>query len=200
MGSKETPESFSHADFTAAVAAETGLSAAELTRRGDSKREDDLLEAAREENERLQETEALRRAEEAAKVLMRHGVHEVFLVGRTARENEGTDTDVVAVVSEDMAEDFLSVYEHGDSYWLPEERYYTATGILGIDDEEFSDQGESLDVFLFPPDWLDRLEELQERAPHDDPDFMANIASDARKFSPKTGHFDQLPYILRRGT
>ena len=35
MGSEGTPESFSHADFTAAVAAETGVPAAELTRRAD---------------------------------------------------------------------------------------------------------------------------------------------------------------------
>lgn len=38
---------------------------------------------------------------------------------------------------------------------------------------------EALDIFLFPPDWRERLDELQEALPHTDPDFMRNIARDA---------------------
>lgn len=53
MGSKGTPESFSHADFTAAVAAETGVPAAELTGRADPvvDPDDDLLALAKAANE-----------------------------------------------------------------------------------------------------------------------------------------------------
>lgn len=61
MSKQPEPESFSHADFTAAVAAETGLSQAELTRRADAVPDssDPLLEAARRNNQRSPEVLAV---------------------------------------------------------------------------------------------------------------------------------------------
>lgn len=57
MSKRPGPESFSHADFTAAVAAETGVPAAELTRRADAAPDagDPLLAAARRNNEQRPE-------------------------------------------------------------------------------------------------------------------------------------------------
>ena len=60
MSKRPGPESFSHADFTAAVAAETGLTQAELTRRADAVTDsaDPLLAAARRNNQRRPEAES----------------------------------------------------------------------------------------------------------------------------------------------
>ena len=54
MSKRSGPESFSHADFTAAVAAETGVPAADLTGRADAAPDasDPLLTAARRNNEK----------------------------------------------------------------------------------------------------------------------------------------------------
>lgn len=57
MASKNRAEQYSHADFTAAVSAETGLSPSQLTRRADpavERSEDDLAERARANNEKRQ--------------------------------------------------------------------------------------------------------------------------------------------------
>lgn len=43
------------------------------------------------------------------------------------------------------------------------------------------------DFFLFPPDWRQRLPELQMVGSHKDPEFMANIARDARTYVPSQG-------------
>jgi hypothetical protein len=37
-----------------------------------------------------------------------------------------------------------------------------------------------IDVYIFPPDWLKRLDELQAVFPHEDPNFMRNIAADVK--------------------
>lgn len=37
-----------------------------------------------------------------------------------------------------------------------------------------------LDIFLFPKNWKDRLDELQHALPHSDPEFMKKLALDAK--------------------
>ena len=48
---------------------------------------------------------------------------------------------------------------------------------------------ESLDIFVFPPNWKQRLPVLQNLLPHKDPKFMENIAADAKVFNPATHTF-----------
>lgn len=41
--------------------------------------------------------------------------------------------------------------------------------------------GCTLDIFVFPADWREHLGYLQNALPHSDPEFMENIARDARR-------------------
>jgi hypothetical protein len=62
---------------------------------------------------------------------------------------------------------------------------------LKIDESGLEDgtgvKPDKLDIFLLPPNWRERLSELQELGSHSDPNFMQNIARDARTFVSEQG-------------
>lgn len=49
-----------------------------------------------------------------------------------------------------------------------------------------------VDIFLFPSNWKDRQEELQDIFGTEDPQFLANLARDARVYLPDEGQFEPL--------
>ena len=64
-----------------------------------------------------------------------------------------------------------------------------AAGVLGSNFHELLVKVDQLinpaklDIFVFPPNWRDKLDQLQEDLPNKDPNFMQNIARDAVKIA-----------------
>lgn len=71
--------------------------------------------------------------------------------------------------------------EHPFSY-----HWYAARNMLGMPDAPL---GDHVDVFVFPPDWRTKLDELQRSLDHTDPMFMQNIAQDALRYDRSLGTF-----------
>lgn len=134
-------------------------------------------------------------AQEAAKILCEHSaIKAVVVFGSVARENEGEDLDIILICDESIVEDFL--YYVGDVLVDGEEDPYTKAKDIRRDvaltllaDEKFDVilgkverfvSAYDMDIFIFPPNWRERLDELQNALPHSDPQFMRNIARDAR--------------------
>lgn len=146
----------------------------------------------------------LERAEEAARFLLScPAVIDVYLFGSLAREGDGKDIDLIAITSESEVEQFADFVweEYVNVYSLAAERFCAAGAILRWDDRGiFRVLGHDalLDIFIFPVDWLARLDELQGGLPHQDVDFMKNIAFDARKFNPDRGEFRLSPSPITR--
>lgn len=134
-------------------------------------------------------------AEKVANILRRISkVQDVELFGSLAREGKGEDIDLILICDEDTSQIFMHLVEiearHSilrNSAWyhnLAQNRSHIAENLLDPEGdgmfEEIWDENIPVDIFIFPPDWRNRLEELQSRIPHDDPKFMENIAQDAR--------------------
>ena len=157
-------------------------------------------------HERLQSLMVTRdRAVRVAEVLLQcYDVHEVLLFGSLARANIGRDIDLILIADEFRSNIFMSkaleemsitesivrlIPERADmirngAYGHKRARQDAAVeAIDGLEDVLYSALGvaypASLDIFVFPPEWRDRLEVLQFFLPHSDPHFMQNIARDA---------------------
>ena len=133
-------------------------------------------------------------------------VKEVWLFGSLARGDVGKDIDLILVTNELTAQFFISdareemqaienaakqfpglakrfregIYGHAHVRFMATmnaiegyEQYLFDAG-LAAGDADF-------DFFVFPPNWHERLDELQKALPHSDPLFMQNIARDAIK-------------------
>jgi hypothetical protein len=116
-------------------------------------------------------------------------VQDAYLFGSTARgqATKHSDLDIIICVDEaafrrwlwfvgtDIADD---VYES-----MAYERRLAALGILGVGTTLFRESVDwpinKIDIFLFPLDWQERLDELQKLGRHCDRNFMQNICNDA---------------------
>jgi predicted nucleotidyltransferase len=133
-------------------------------------------------------------------------IDDVYVFGSVARTGTGNDLDIIVTVSEYhfrlWAEDLTSTLDDihekrvVDTYMTAGDiRMLAADRLLGIPDEysdgyiDFSDakgiNGYPLetymfiDIFLFPEDWKQSVDELQSMLPNKDPNFMRNIAKEA---------------------
>lgn len=129
----------------------------------------------------------------------------VYLFGSVARNGTGNDIDLIATVDEDLFAEWVEAIWAVIDFWSSHKRdrstyfnrglrnYMTTelTGlpdlcdsvgfrnVLGMKGYPIKSRFVPVDTFLFPHNWLDRLEELQKLFPHDDPDFMMKISKDA---------------------
>ena len=144
-------------------------------------------------------------AGEAAAILKQHPrVHGVELFGSIAREGSGNDLDLIVITDDGRGRDFIASLERYLKA-LPDDetarimgydmkngvyadwrlRRIAAWETLGRDfgailrEAETQIRGKIIDLFVFPRNWRDYLRALQEALPHEDPNFMRNIAADA---------------------
>lgn len=138
-----------------------------------------------------------RDALEVASVFMNTpNVFGVDLVGSIAREGKGNDLDMVLIVDTFRYASFvraLSVHETYDANESEEDEYYTgfksqrraaALEIVALDPVlnawfECATRTFSVDLFLMPEGWKERINEVQSHLPHRDPEFVRHIATDA---------------------
>ncbi|MGB2787218.1 MAG: nucleotidyltransferase domain-containing protein [Candidatus Saccharimonadaceae bacterium] len=125
---------------------------------------------------------------------------EVF--GSIARGSggESSDLDVILVVDDETASKwaenvikrlgyFGRAFSNSDFYDSAKHaRLDVAAEILGTVPEAIYLLWymRNIDIFLFPPDWRDHLDELQRIGRHSDPMFMQNVARDALRYDPET--------------
>lgn len=118
-------------------------------------------------------------------------VKNVEIFGSMAREGLGHDVDVILTVNDAVWENFKNEVNKALKI-APRRgaaiRYHVARELLGegpysdlLYDLEYR-MGVPIDVFVFPENWRERLDELQSAFPHEDPQFMRNIAKDAKNF------------------
>lgn len=137
----------------------------------------------------------LAQAQQVAKVLCEHPqIKAVVAFGSVARENEGEDLDVILLCDGWLAYEFVDLVlsmKDGTRYAYYEMKDIRRQAAVML----LSGNGEldgifqkiapfvhpyDLDIFIFPLNWRKRLDELQGALPHSDPQFMHNIARDAR--------------------
>ncbi len=106
----------------------------------------------------------------------------VLIYGSIARHGCGNDVDMIIVGTEEMWLEFKSrVLQKSPSLCGAFIRYEVVHEMLGEPFGELEEQCIMLvDVYIFPPDWATRLDELQAAFPHEDPLFMQSIAEDAK--------------------
>jgi len=133
------------------------------------------------------------------------GVRGVELFGSLARNGQGNDIDIIIIVDDHDAAEFLDFagslmrdFEEGENgrarigcgqrngaYHHKILRREAAEGVLGGDfcrrlfRAEALARPADLDIFVFPRNWREQLDVLQSTLPHSDPEFMQNIAQDA---------------------
>jgi predicted nucleotidyltransferase len=131
-------------------------------------------------------------------------VQAVEVFGSVARSQEGNDLDLILVCDEETSQLFMERVEfeaklaklprigryHGYALTrsnIAEEILNPDIGSIDSDDHLFEEALAAcevgVDIFIFPPNWRNRLDELQGRMEHDDPKFMAKIAKDARRIA-----------------
>lgn len=128
-------------------------------------------------------------------------VQAVEVFGSVARGQEGNDLDLILICNEETSKLFMELVEteakisrlpHTDRYHgYALTRSNIAELILAPNICDKNNQFEAalaacevgIDIFIFPPDWRNRLNELQDRMEHDDPKFMQKIAKDARRIA-----------------
>lgn len=128
-------------------------------------------------------------------------VQAVEVFGSVARGQEGNDLDLILVCDEETSKLFTELVETeakisrlphtGRYHGYALTRSNIAELVLAPDICDENNQFEAalaesevgIDIFIFPPDWRNRLDELQGRMEHDDPKFMAKIAKDARRIA-----------------
>lgn len=122
-----------------------------------------------------------------AKFLMRHKhVLDVLVFGSIAKNGIGNDVDLVIIADFKHAQKFLTIAD----IKLPPRVYVNkrmreeiAIEVLGEHFEDFVAEakdavGADLDLFVFPPDWRERLDAIRHSL-HVKPAFMQNIVWDA---------------------
>lgn len=118
----------------------------------------------------------------------------VYLFGSLARRGEGHDIDMIVVVPEEIFAAYIESLQlaDGDIYFQGGgTRLVKACCHIHFDERLFQLlDGTKIDLLLFPPDWQHRCHELQMAFNHRDPNFMANVAMDARGFDQRTGQFN----------
>lgn len=133
----------------------------------------------------------------ATRLLSLRGVVRIEVCGSIARVGKGNDIDLVVVVNDEsvyrnFVMETMHTIWHADAYHcgpsyrkeavkntFGSDNYYTKV-TCGIFPLIRLDAEECLDLFVMPQDWKERLDELQNDLPHDDPLFMRNIAKDAQ--------------------
>jgi predicted nucleotidyltransferase len=127
------------------------------------------------------------------------GVQSIELFGSLARGEGGMDSDFDLIIAVDGFTSARWFYDVRDE--LMQDPFYgegtalvrrqRAFKALKIDESGLEDgtgvKPDKLDIFLLPPNWRERLSELQELGSHSDPNFMQNIARDARTFVSEQG-------------
>ncbi len=127
-------------------------------------------------------------------------IHAVEVFGSVARGEEGKDLDLILVCKEEISQKFMKMVE--DEIECANKRpgleSYRGLAMTRTDIVVYllfpfksahlfyfnmTDYPVDMDIFIFPPDWRERLPELQVRMRHGDPKFMANIAKDARRIA-----------------
>jgi predicted nucleotidyltransferase len=106
----------------------------------------------------------------------------ILIYGSVARHGCGNDLDLIIVGTEEMWQEFRQkVLDKLPSYCGALIRHNAAYEVLGSAFGALEEEGIMLvDVYIFPPDWTKRLNELQSAFPHEDPHFMQNIATDVK--------------------
>lgn len=114
----------------------------------------------------------------------------VELFGSIALRGVGGDFDFILITDEATSRTFLQVMNEEDAdaygeYVTAKYRFLRASLLMPILDivsawayKKFN--GEYLDVFLFPPDWRCRIGEIQGYLKTSDPNFVMNLAREAR--------------------
>jgi len=127
-------------------------------------------------------------------------VKDVLVVGSVAREGYGNDLDVVVVVDDTVYNEFLATMAcHGsfgfdeksdyDDYYVGYrlERVHAAIEAITSTPTEYGwllaameRFGAELDIHPMPHGWMNKVDTVQTHLPHKDPNFVRNIAGDAR--------------------
>lgn len=148
-------------------------------------------------------TNAMLTAENIASALITDPhVDEVQLFGSVARDEEGNDTDLILIVSDEDFERFVEqlnlILGEEDTYVGARTRFWAAELVLDwvnaterITTAVYS--RDQIDVFLLPKNWLGRIKQIHDCFTHEDPEFTRNIAHDTRRFDPATGEFEEVP-------
>ena len=135
-------------------------------------------------------------AVQAAKIFCEHPeINAVLAFGSVARDSEGEDLDIILICDGEIVEDFLYYTQSTLDEFDEEDPYASAKdlrrdiALTSLADEKLDDilnrierfvSIYDMDIFIFPSDWRQRLDELQYALPHSDPNFMHNVARDAR--------------------
>jgi len=121
-------------------------------------------------------------------------VLEVWVFGSVARDGIGNDLDMIIVAPSDKAEEWSNEVECklrmvrpgsvAPAYSYSGARHIAASGALGLGFTQalgnaIDITNVAVDLFVFPPNWREDLEGMQAWLPHEDPNFMQNIAEDA---------------------
>lgn len=119
-------------------------------------------------------------------------IQDVFLVGSLAREGDGNDVDLVVTTSLDRASKWAEMARvAGDPSSLKDLRSSTgmASDALEIDflslaRQRYGPDGtkRQVDLFVFPHHWREDVAGVQELVSFRDPDFVQNLARDAKRF------------------
>ncbi len=121
-------------------------------------------------------------------------VQRVQVVGSVARNRCGNDLDLVLVVNVfdyasfacRMNDWFGSDCNEDDDYYagFKQQRFNVALSILGLPPLAYAwllcaTREFSIDLHLMPEGWQEHIDQVQAHLPHDDPNFVRNIANDA---------------------
>ena len=127
------------------------------------------------------------------------GALSCYLFGSIARDGDGHDIDLIVTVDEQSWKHFCELVLEEHAGWIdttPSDWYNEPASLrLELAHEvlrypyQLNALRRPIDIFLFPEDWLSRLDELQAALPHHDPLFMTKIAADALKYDPTTEMF-----------
>ncbi len=147
-------------------------------------------------------TTNLKSAKKVAEIFRRlDKVQAVEVFGSVARDQEGRDLDLILVCDEETSQLFMEMVEleaeiaklpkigryHGYALTRSNIAEEILSDIVASDNNLFEEalaaSEVGVDIFIFPPDWRNRLDELQGRMGHDDPKFMQKIAKDARRIA-----------------
>ncbi|NCU41686.1 MAG: hypothetical protein EOM19_03090 [Candidatus Moranbacteria bacterium] len=133
----------------------------------------------------------------AMRISKHPAVLEVYCFGSVVREGRSSnDMNLIVVVQEEVWKEFLRLlrntafrrpYIEEVRYGLTRTRISIAQEALFLKRERELNLPQGLsgrvDILFFPPNWQNRLNELQNILPHDDQDFMKNIAREAKRIA-----------------
>jgi hypothetical protein len=134
-------------------------------------------------------------------------IHEVQVIGSVAREHKGNDLDVILVVDmytyisylKQMVVTHERDYGYDDYADFSTERRTVAFSTISFTPAEYGWvlaaeklTGIFIDVHVMPEGWQDHVDEIQSHLPHDDAEFVRNIAGDAKRVDTQTGDKGQL--------